>query len=124
MKKHFFPALLLFSIFAFSSFQVLAETINAPIIGEWVYEVSDAPEGYEKGSLIFSEKDGQTVCIVKLEAGELETSDLKIVEGKITFTALVDGNPVNVELNQQENKLIGTVDSADGPKTITAIKKE
>ena len=58
--------------------QLRAEVKNKSLLGEWLYEVSEAPYGYEKGSLIFSEKDGQTVCIVKLEAGELATSELKL----------------------------------------------
>jgi hypothetical protein len=124
MKKHFFALLLFMAVFTFSSFQLLAEVKNKPIIGEWVYEVSDAPNGYEKGSLIFSEKDGQMICVIKLEAGELEVSNLKIEKGKITFTTYVDGNPINVDLTREKNKLTGKVDSPEGPKILTATKKQ
>ncbi|MBC8005517.1 MAG: hypothetical protein H7X84_08575 [Verrucomicrobia bacterium] len=124
MKKHIFPLLLLCTLFVCSTFQLQAENKKKPILGEWVYEVSDAPYGYEKGSLIFSEKEGQTVCVIKLDAGELETSNLKIDKEKITFTSYVEGNPVNVQLTHEKDKLTGTVDSPDGPKTITAVKKQ
>ncbi len=103
--------------------QLRAEVKNKSFLGEWLYEVSEAPYGYEKGSLIFSEKDGQTVCVVKLEAGELATSELKIEDNKISFVASVDGNPINVVLALEEGKLTGKVDSPEGPKTITATKK-
>lgn len=103
--------------------QLRAEVKNKSLLGEWLYEVSEAPYGYEKGSLIFSEKDGQTVCVVKLEAGELTTSDLKIEDNKISFVTTVDGNPINVVLALEEGKLTGKVDSPEGPKTITATKK-
>jgi hypothetical protein len=123
MKK-FVWILILFTGFSFFAFQNLrAEVKNKQLLGEWLYQVSDAPYGYEKGSLIFSEKDGQTVCVVKLEAGELAVNDLKIEKGKITFTATVEGNPVKVELTRENNKLSGKVDSPEGPKTLTAVKK-
>jgi len=121
MKKHFFTLLILIVVSAFSSFQLQAEEKNKPLIGEWVYQVSDAPYGYEKGSIIFSEKEGITVCVIKLEAGELQASNLK---KKITFTTYIDGSPINVELIREKDKLSGTVDSPEGPKTLTAEKKQ
>jgi hypothetical protein len=102
----------------------LADIKDKSIIGEWIFEVSDAPYGYEKGSLIFSEKDDQTVCTIKLEAGELAVSNLKIEKDKVTFTTYVDGNPINAELILENNKLTGKVDSPEGPKNMTATKKE
>ena len=124
MKKQLLALFFLVAVSAFSSLQLQAEEKNNQLIGEWIYQVSDAPYGYEKGSLIFSEKEGKTVCVIKLEAGELEASDLKVEKEKITFTTYVDGNPINVELTRDKNKLTGTVDSPEGPKTLTAEKKE
>ncbi len=124
MKKQLLALLFLVAISAFSSFKLLPEEKSKPLIGEWVYQVSDAPYGYEKGSIIFLEKEGQTVCVIKLEAGELVATNLKIEKGKITFTTYVEGSPINVELTRDKNKLSGTVDSPEGPKTLTAEKKE
>jgi hypothetical protein len=73
--------------------------------------------------LIFAEKDGQMTCVVKLEAGELAVNNLKIEDNKISFVTLVDGNSINVELTLEKNKLSGKVDSPEGPKTLTALKK-
>ena len=124
MKKHFIALLVLLTISAFSSIQLQAKEKNNSLIGEWVYQVSDAPYGYEKGSIIFSEKEGQTICVIKLEAGELQASNLKIENEKITFTAYVDGSTINVELIREKDKLSGTIDSPEGPKTLTAEKKQ
>ena len=124
MKKHFFTLLILIAVSAFSSFQLQAEEKNKPLIGEWDYQVSDAPYGYEKGTLVFSEKEGQTVCLIKLEAGELVATNLKIEKGLITFTTYVDGSPINVELTRDKNKITGKIDSTEGPKTLTAEKKQ
>jgi len=95
-----------------------------PIIGEWLYEVSEAPYGYEKGSLIFSETNGQINCLIKLEAGELPINDLKIEKDSVIFTTMVDGSNIKVALKQEKDKLVGKVDSPEGPKTLTALKKE
>jgi hypothetical protein len=124
MKTQFTIVLLFLAVCAFSPSQLHAEVKNVPLIGEWIFEVSDAPYGYEKGSLIFSDKDGQTVCVIKLEAGELPVSNLNIEKKKITFSTSVDGNTINVELTHEKNKLTGNVDSPEGPKTMTAVKKE
>lgn len=123
MKKNFLSFILLAVVMLFSASILQAETKSKPILGEWLYEVSDAPYGYEKGSLIFSEKEGKTVCVVKVEAGELVASNLKIVKDIISFTTVVEGNPVNVELKLEKNKLSGKADSPEGPKTITAVRK-
>jgi len=123
MKKLIGSFLLFALIFMISGNQLQAEVKNKHLLGEWIYEVSDAPYGYEKGTLIFTEKEGQTTCVVKLEAGELATSNLKVEDNKVTFTTTVDGNSINVELTLEKNKLSGKVDSPEGPKTITALKK-
>ena len=124
MKKQLISIMLLIVVVVLSSFQLTDEVKNKALIGEWIYQVNDAPYGYEKGSLIFSEKEGQTICIIKLEAGELTVSNLKIENDKITFTTFVEGNEVKAELNREKNKLTGKVDSPEGPKTLTAEKKQ
>jgi hypothetical protein len=123
MKNLIRSFLLLAAIITFSGNQIQAEVKNKSLLGEWVYEVTDAPYGYDKGSLIFADKDGETTCVVKLEAGELAVSDLKIEDNKITFTTSVDGSSINVVLTKEEDKLTGLVDSPEGPKKISAIKK-
>lgn len=96
---------------------------SVPILGEWLYEVSEAPYGYEKGSLIFTETDGKITGVVKLEAGELPINDLKIEKDSVIFTSMVDGSSINIALKLEKDKLIGKVDSPEGPKTLTALKK-
>jgi hypothetical protein len=123
MKNQISKIAILIVFVFFSSFQLQAEAKNKPVLGEWLYEVDDAPYGYEKGSLIFSEKDRKTVCVIKIEAGELTVTDLKIAKNKITFTTTVQGNSINVDLTRDKNKLAGRVDSPEGPKMLTATKK-
>ncbi len=123
MKNLMRSFLILSAILMISGNQLQAEVKNKSLLGEWVYEVTDAPYGYEKGSLIFAEKDGIMTCVIKLEAGELSTSDLKIEEDKISFVTSVDGNPINVALTKEKDKLTGLVDSPEGPKKISAVKK-
>jgi hypothetical protein len=123
MKKSTWILFLFVGLINLAGLETRAEVKNKQLLGEWLYEVSEAPYGYEKGSLIFTEKDGQLVCVIKLEAGELAVSNLKVEKEKITFTTMVDGNPISVELNREKNKLTGKVDSPEGPKILKAIKK-
>lgn len=123
MKKFILSFVLFSAMFLFTTLTIQAEVKSKPILGEWLYEVSDAPYGYEKGSLIFSEKEGKTLCVVKVEAGELVANNLKIEKDIVTFSTVVEGNLVNIELKLDKNKLTGKVDSPEGPKSITAVKK-
>lgn len=123
MKNRVGLLMLLVLISLLPALNLQAEPKNKHLLGEWLYEVSDAPYGYEKGSLIFSEKDGNTICIVKLDAGELQVEDLKIENNKISFSTTVEGNVVRVNLVHEKNKITGTVDSPEGPKAISAVKK-
>jgi len=123
MKNHLWTMMFLLSLSMFSFFDLKAEVKNKSLMGEWLYTVSDAPYGYEKGSLIFSEKNGQTICVIKVEAGELQASNLKIEKKKITFTTQVEGNSINIELTRKKKILTGNAQTPEGPKTLTAIKK-
>lgn len=124
MKTPLLFILLLCSVSFFNTFQATAKNKKSPLIGEWVYEVSDAPDAYKTGTLVFSEKEGAMVCAIKLEAGELPTTNLKVEDDKVSFVSYVEGSPVNVVLTLDKDKLIGTVDSPEGPKDITAVKKQ
>ena len=123
MKKQFLTLMILAIILLSSVSQIQAEVKNKHILGEWLYEVTEAPYGYEKGSLIFSETDGQITCVIKLEAGELAVSNLNIEKEVVKFSTMVDGSEINVELKLEKNKLSGKVDTPEGPKTLTAQKK-
>jgi uncharacterized protein (TIGR03066 family) len=123
MKKVLGIFIMFSMVLMFSASQVKAEVKNKQLLGEWVYEVSDAPYGYEKGSLIFAEKDGQTVLTIKLEAGEMPADSLKIEGNKISFSAQIQGSTINIELTHEKDQLTGKADSPEGPKTITAKKK-
>ena len=52
-----------------------------------------------------------------------KSNDLKIEKDSVIFTTMVDGSSINVALKFEKNKLVGKVDSPEGPKTLTAIKK-
>jgi hypothetical protein len=54
----------------------------------------------------------------------MQNTLLKIENKKITFTTYVDGSTINVELIREKDKLSGKVDSPEGPKTLTAEKKQ
>ncbi len=123
MKNQLKTFLLVLAISIFSFSQLQAKNKNKQILGEWTYQVTDAPYGYEKGSLIFSEVKGKTVCVIKLDAGEMTVSDLKIVKNKLTFTTSVQGSTINIELLRDKNKMTGKADTPEGPKTLIAVKK-
>lgn len=124
MKKRSATLIFILFTFLFSFFQLQAEEKNKSLLGEWLYEVSDVPPEYETGSLIFSENEGQTVCVIKMEVGEIPVSNLVIEKKKITFSAYADGNEVKFEFIREKDKLSGKIDSHEGIKIMTAVKKQ
>lgn len=104
--------------------QVVAKEKSKAVLGEWLYKVSEVPGEYENGLLIFSEKNEKTVCQVKLASGELNVNNLVIDKMNIHFSTSIEGNQILVKLKLENNKLSGTVDTPDGQKEISAVKKE
>ena len=124
MKKLSVTFILFIFVFLFSPFQLQSKEKNKSLLGEWIFQVSDAPDGYNKGSLIFSTRDGQTVCVIKLEAGELAVSNLNVGKDEITFTTYVESNAVNIKLTRDNDSLTGKVESPDGVKIMKAVKQK
>lgn len=122
MKKALFSTTILIVLF-FSSFsRNNPDELQKLLIGNWNYELSEAPYGYEKGIISFLEKNEKLTCLVKLEAGTLAADSLKIEDEKIILFVTIDNNSIKVILKLVDNKLTGTVDTPEGEKKLTANK--
>lgn len=96
------------------------------LVGSWKYEVPSAPYGYEKGTLVFSEKDGKLVGEVKFADGyKIDMKDVKMEEGGVLKCGLyVDYEYVSVKAKIEGNKMTGTVNTPEGEMKLTAEKQK
>lgn len=122
MKKIFLIISIL-SILSLPSFSAKTQDdIKKNFLGDWNYELNEAPYGYEKGIISFIEKDSNLTCLVKLEAGTIPADSIRIEAEKIIIIVTVDNNPIKVVLSLKDNKLVGKVDTPEGQKDLTAKK--
>lgn len=96
---------------------------KSEVVGEWKYEVPTAPYGYEKGTLIFNEKDGALTGEVKFADGsKIELKDIVYENGDLKCGLYVDYNRVDITAAVAGKKMTGTVKSPEGEMKLTAEK--
>jgi len=96
------------------------------LVGSWKYEVPSAPYGYEKGTLVFAEKEGKLVGEVKFADGyKIDMKDVKIEDGGVVKCGLyVDYEYVSVKAKIEGTKMTGTVNTPEGEMKISAEKQK
>ena len=99
-------------------------TANKDVVGSWKYEVAGAPYGYEKGTLVFTEKEGKLVGEVNFADGyKIEMKEVKIEEGGIVKCGLyVDYEYISVKVKLEGTKMTGSVNTPDGELKLKADK--
>ncbi|NOR76802.1 MAG: hypothetical protein GQ525_16790 [Draconibacterium sp.] len=96
---------------------------NKEIVGEWKYEAPSAPYGYEKGSLIISEKEGALAGVVKFEDGyKIELKKITYAEGVFKCGLYVDYEYVSIKTKVEGKNMKGAVTTPEGDMPITATK--
>lgn len=96
---------------------------HKPVLGEWKFEAPTAPYGYDKGTIIISEKEGSLVGEVKMNDGyKIELKKVEFTENKLTFGLYVDYEYVNVSTKVNNNKMTGIANSSQGEIKLSAEK--
>lgn len=99
-------------------------TANKDVVGNWKYEVAGAPYGYEKGTLVFAEKEGKLVGEVKFADGyKIEMKEVKIEEGDVMICGLyIDYEYISVKIKLEGTQMTGSVNTPDGELRLKAEK--
>lgn len=119
MKKVF--VLVMFFAVVFTA--AAAEKGNKDVVGEWKYAVTTAPPGYEKGIMVFSEKEGKIAGEVKLDDGyKIDLKNVTYEGNTLKFGLYVDYEYITIETKVEEKAMTGTVNSPEGPMKLTAEK--
>lgn len=121
MKKLFILSLL--SIFVLVGTQNVAAKTNKNILGEWKFSSPNAPYGYDKGSIIISEKDGSLSGEIKFADGyKIDLKKVAIEENTFTCNLFIDYESVNIKAEIDGEKMKGNADTSQGKLPFTAEK--
>ncbi len=123
MKKLMILALVVLAVMGSVNVSLAAD--NKDIVGSWKYEVPSAPYGYEKGTLIFTEKEGKLVGEVKFADGyKIEMKNVTYENGELKGGLYVDYEYVSVKAKIEGNKMTGTTNTPEGEMKLTAEKQK
>lgn len=121
MKKTLIFALLL--VITIGGLNAAVTSKSKEVTGNWKYEVPSAPAGYDKGTLVFSEKEGKLIGEVKFADGyKIAMKDVVYQEGVVKCSLYIDYEQITVKAKLEGSKLIGTVNTPDGEMKLTAEK--
>jgi hypothetical protein len=121
MKK---VLLIVFAATLFSGAIQAAEIQSSKeILGEWKYESPNAPYGYEKGSIIVSEKEGKLAGEIKFADGyKMPLKNVSYEDGVFKCSITIDYNDIAIKGTIDGDKMKGTADSPEGALPFTAEK--
>lgn len=107
------------------SVNATASQENNDVIGNWKYEVSSAPVGYDKGVLVIAEKEGKLVGEVKFVDGyKIDLKEVTYEAGVVKCGLYVDYEYVSIEAKIEGIKMTGIVNTSEGEMKLTAEKQE
>lgn len=111
----------LLTLFVIASTQVLTD--RSPV-GEWAFNVNQAPWEYYRGTVIFEEnEEGELTGVIHFHTGQQLTIASITLEGdELTFDVTVDGYDVRSIVNIGEDELSGHVVTMEGNMPFTAVR--
>lgn len=109
---------------ASSLFVGLAQNVSdQKLVGDWKYEVSQAPYGFEKGTIVFSNKEDVLSGEVVFGSGhEVRLQDLSFKKDTLMANAFVDGEYVSITAHVKKDLLDGKVNTSMGVMGLKAKK--
>ena len=120
MKKVYLALIVLFS--AVSLFSLTAQN-NKKAVGVWKYEVSQAPYGYDKGTLEVKELKNVFSGEVKFNSGNSVTlQKVSMSNDTLRANVYVDSESVDIVAKINNTKMEGTVNTSMGKMSLKAEK--
>lgn len=99
-------------LFILVSVSATASNPDKDLIGEWKFDVTQAPYEFQKGKMVIEQSEDQLKGKIIFERAqdvtisEIETGD------KITITLYIQGERVQVVGNIEENKFVGYAETS------------
>lgn len=100
-------------------------SVKESLKGTWEYEVPTAAYEYSKGQLIIAEEDGELTLLVQFMDGtEIPGEQVKFEDNQLSFGVTLDNDFIKVACLLKDGKLVGEVQSPEGPAQLLATKKK
>jgi len=94
------------------------------VVGTWSYEAPYAPYEYSSGKLVFTEKDGKLVGVIKIGEYEIDAKNVKLETENLTFGTYVEGEYVSLKLVLKKDTFSGTASYSEGTIDVTGKKEK
>lgn len=94
------------------------------IVGKWSYSAPDAPYGYQSGSLEFKNEKGKLTAKINIQGSVIEVKEIKAHGDAYISSFYVDGNSVDLSINQKNSKLEGMADAGGMSIPVTFQRTE
>ena len=121
MKAKHYIFLMLIAISVLSIAAQKAFTAD-DLVGRWQYTISDVPDEYKSGYLVFEQKDNKTAGYVE-GAEKNEMKDLTVDQGKVTFKTENQSGEFKYSFVQKGDTLNGMIASQYGDFAIMAVRQ-
>ncbi len=92
------------------------------LVGGWEYTAQGAPEGYDKGLLLIVGQDGKYQVQVQTGAGTFVGENVTVKKNTISFSLMIEGGLVTVNLTAEGSKISGKSSSSEGDYVIEGVK--
>ena len=93
------------------------------LVGDWKYEVSQAPYGFEKGTIVFSNKEDVISGEVVFGSGyQVKLQELTFNKDTLMANAYVDGEYVSITAHIKKDIIEGKVNTSMGVMGLKAKK--
>ncbi|WP_422081382.1 hypothetical protein [Ulvibacterium sp.] len=97
-------------------------TVGDNLVGGWEYTALGAPEGYDKGLILIVGQDGQYQVQVQTGMGTFVGENVTVKKNTISFTLMIEGGLVTVNLTAEGSKMSGKSSSPEGDYVIEGVK--
>ncbi len=92
------------------------------LIGTWSYEALDAPYQYQKGEIVFVNKDNKLSGYMMVNEYKIDVEEIVVIKKNVTFKVNVEGEMVTFNMNYKRKIMAGTATYSGGSIDITGTK--
>jgi hypothetical protein len=94
-------------------------------VGNWKFEVPQAPYGYDKGTILITQQGDSLIGEIKTNSEEsFKLNKIASKNDSINITAYIQGEPVNVNAKIEGNKMSGKAYWSQGEMDLKAERQE
>jgi hypothetical protein len=124
MKNLIFKTSAILLLFVLTSYSLPDDIIKTKkLIGTWEYSAPEAPYQYQKGEIIFEEKEGVLTGYFLIEGFKAQLRNLNSQKSKVTCEAYIQGITVSFDLTFKKKSFLGTASYSEGTLDISGHKK-